>query len=31
MLKRKEKNIKKQQIFKSDAHNVCTEEINKIA
>ena len=32
MLKRKEKNIlKKQQRFKSDAHNVHTEEINKVA
>ena len=31
MLKRKEKNIKKQQRFMSDAHNVHTEEINKIA
>ena len=31
MLKRKEKNIKKQQRFKSDAHNVHREEINKVA
>ena len=31
MLKRKEKNIKKQQRFKSDANNVHTEEINKVA
>ena len=31
MLKRKEKNIKKHQRFKSDAHNAHTEQINKIA
>ena len=30
MLKRKEK-LKKQQRFKSDAHNAHTEEINKVA
>ena len=32
MFKKKEKNIKKkQQRFKSDAHNVQTEELNKVA
>ena len=31
MLKRKGKNIKKEQKFKSDAHNFHTEEINKVA
>ena len=31
MLKRKETILKKQQRFKSDAHNVHTEEINKVA
>ena len=31
MLKRKEKNIKKQQRFKSDTRSVHTEEINKVA
>ena len=31
MLKRKLKNIKKQQRFKSDGHNVYAQEINKIA
>ena len=31
MLKKKEKNIKKQQRFKSDAHNVHKEEINIVA
>ena len=31
MLKRKEKILKKQQRFKSDAYNVHTEEINKVA
>ena len=30
-LKEKKKRLKKQQRFKSDAHNVYTEEINKIA
>ena len=30
-LKRKKKILKKQQRFKSDAHNVHTEEINKVA
>ena len=31
MLKRKEKKLKKQQRFKCDAHNVHTEEFNKVA
>ena len=31
MLKRKKKIFKKQQRLKSDAHNVHTEEINKVA
>ena len=30
-LKEKKKRLKKQQRFKSDEHNVYTEEINKIA
>ena len=30
-LKEKKKILKKQQRFKSDAHNVHTEEINKVA
>ena len=30
-LKEKKKILKKQQRFKSDAHNVDTEEINKVA